>query len=320
MGTFRTGVQWTSWKSSQSASFNYDQVSTQRRIINAANAKGIDIVEMVGGDRQGGLCFGGGWPVDLYQNNQAQFWNELQALANFEATSLGSDVHYYLMWNEANHPCDLVDQTLDATTFVRIYNGLYAGEGVYGSIPRTRWFETAINAFADWQDWASFLDQWLAADAGMIDIAAIDHYPSTWTNEGLNPIGSDGGPLDSLINIINSRNVKGAIMEMGFSTCENGGFVHNEIRQQTWINNALPIIKSKVNAQYAVYNNRIVLLDWYTMRDNGYPAGICDPWVSLIGGLFDHGTENNFGIVRLTNVQKIGYPDLRTQAGGFPYR
>ena len=135
------------------------------------------------------------------------------------------------------------------------------------------------------------------------------------------PIGSDWAPRDSLVSIINAQHVKGAIIETGFSTCENVGISHNEIRQQTWINNALPIIKSKVAAQYSSqYNQRIVLLDWDTLKDNGIPNAFCDPWISLLGGPFDWGTENNFGIARLTYVPKIGCADLKVQLSGFPYR
>lgn len=155
-----------------------------------------------------------------------------------------------------------------------------------------------------------------------IDIAGIDHYPSTWTNEG-GGLGTDWGPLESLVAIINNwasmgdgRPLKGAIIETGFTTCENAGLFHNENRQRDWINNALPIIRTKVSTQYtANYNQRIVLLSWYTLLDTGFPFPTC----TLSNPVDIYVAEQNFGIVRANSVPKLGYPDLKAQVLEYPY-
>lgn len=318
MGHLRTGASWKDWEPTL-GSWNYELVSKHRYIITTANAVGLDVMLGVGGGRTV-LCGEKDslWQYALYLVFPDVFFNELENLAAFLGQNLGADVHYYGIWNEPNHPCDFVSSGDDWKLFDRAEKGLRTGEAV--STVKSRYYETIANAFADWPSWASDLASWLDNAPGAIDIAGIDHYPSTWTNEGLNPIGTDWSPLDALISIINPRAKKGAIIETGFSTCEALGWFHNEIRQQTWINNALPIIRTKVSAQSSNnYNQRIVMLAWYTELDWGLPAPFCDPWANLGNGRLDGNTEFNFGILRLGNIPKIGYPDLRSQVGGFPY-
>ncbi|MEW6069180.1 MAG: hypothetical protein AB1485_01035 [Candidatus Thermoplasmatota archaeon] len=104
-------------------------------------------------------------------------------------------------------------------------------------------------------------------------------------------------------------------METGFSTWAPEwtlwsylGYEHTQDDQEIFINNALPIIKDKVQTQNTDKpQNKIVLACWYELKDNSW-------WQEPSVGFY---TEDNFGILRPDFSFKIGYNSLQIQIGEF---
>lgn len=251
-------------------SINFEVIRWYASLIKASREKGISIIAVLRGHPA--------WAQDLYFIDKNAFWEEWKEFCEYISWTYGYDIYYYQISNEENHPLngDLVADGKflrgDEDTAFKI---AYEGVARYDSS-----FETIVNVYADWPDWAKRLEEWSSGIAkDYIDILAIDHYPGTWTWTDF----ADWGPLDSLIGICNKYNKKGAIMETGYSTY-NDSVGHGRDEQEAFINTALPIIKSKSSTQNVDNpNNRVLLCCWYELYDENtggggwidYHCGIC---------------------------------------------
>lgn len=119
-----------------------------------------------------------------------------------------------------------------------------------------------------------------------IDIAAIDHYPETWS---LDPC-DHWVPLDVLTEKIKKYGKEGAIMETGDSIW---GADHDHAAQARRVRCALPVIFDKVSAHNAAFPaNRMLIANWYELKDNDSGSS---------------GHENHFGLVLSDWTRKEAY-------------
>lgn len=167
-------------------------------------------------------------------------------------------------------------------------------------------FKGIVNIFANLPGWDSYMRGWLDAARSSIDTVAIDHYPGTWDNCAAY---SYWDPLDALTRIMDDYDKEGAVVETGFSTtgawepCPPD-YWHRHVDQQTFVDQALPAIKSRVHARARTTPTRAILLaSWYELLD----VCICNDWAE----------ERHFGILNADWTEKPAVANLRYQISQF---
>ncbi len=194
------------------------------------------------------------------------------------------------------------------------FKGWYIDSVQIRSPDHTGDFKTIVNAFADWWDpwggWHDDLNRWLSESGEFIDVAAVDHYPVSWTCTN----ADDWAPLDSLTQLLDTYDKDGALMEIGYSTLgETNWYDCNtltEVGQVQFVNTALPIIKQKVIDYNAAHATRKILLGvWYELYD------AC----TLCFGLKWDKMEWNMGIRRNDWTAKPAFDDLELRMNEFNF-
>lgn len=278
------------------------KVDFYQTYLTEAYDKGLDVVVILTGFPS--------WALYAYeQNDKDTFFYNWRKYCYGVARMFGDRVYYYQMSNEENHGITSpIAQEDEPRLFAECFQGLLDGEAVSQGAHKEQ-FKSAVNVFANWQDWDPILRGWLAdpLSADAIDIIGIDHYPSTHSFDGCDY----WAPLDSLSQIMLDFSPReGAVWETGYSTYDT---FHNEFAQATYINCALPVIKQKVDDWNALHPDlRFLIINWYELldADTWWPGCAIDPTTLLC-------KEKHFGVMRSDWTKKPGFNSLATRISEF---
>ena len=279
---------------------NWDHIAYWDAVIPRIRARGLGIVAILAGPEH--------WPdwanVLLSDDDYETLFPRWREFAAFIASRYGSDIDYYQLLNEENHPTHgsalAHTHEEEVRAFYEAYQGLLQGTGLTAAAHKSG-FKTIANLWADLGggDWNTIFRDILndAWGRDSIDIVAIDHYPGTWC------CGSnyrDWAVLDTLGQIARDYGKEMAVMETGFSTYRWPD--HDQDDQETWVNSALDEVLLKRDTHNRDYPlNFFLLVSWYEHVD---ACSSCGAWV-----------ENHFGILTSSAPWgiKLAYDDLRYQ-------
>lgn len=288
---------------------DWTQVYWWRDLAKLASVKGLHFVAILGHNPawiSWNQC--DGCDLALAESTNQDFLTNWRDYVTIVAETLGPYVYYYQMANEENHFAhNMVTGPMGHASllFRYAYAGLLGGESATAADHKSG-FKGIVNVFANLPEWDPALRSWLESDRSSIDIVAIDHYPGTWDECAAYGYWA---PLDALTLIMDDYGKEGAVMETGFTT--DGHFDacppdywHRHEDQLTFIDQALPAIRSRVDARARNTPTRAILLaSWYELLD----TCICD----------DQNRERHFGILNADWTDKPAVPNLRYQVSLF---
>jgi hypothetical protein len=279
----RTDVFW--WDvEPEDGQWNEERMAFYEAYADLARSHGLEPMIIVSGAP--------GWAVSLYQSDPEAFWARYESYVDKAITPFADWLAHVQIWNEPNHIIDPIGSEDDHQLFVR------GAAIVRARAPGVR---TYANVMANLVGWEEAVTDWVVKSGDAIDVIGIDHYPGTWTASSF----SDWAPFDILITRINDPadawyGKLGAVMETGYSSWM--AVTADEGRQRDWINESLPVLRSRIAQAHATETYGIVLANYYQLIDVD-----TDGW----------GQEAHFGILHTDLSEKEGYSALRTQLGLF---
>lgn len=300
----RTDFPWSNIEPSQDDAYNWPVVDFYRFYAAAAQARGMDVVVILGHVPQ--------WAKDIYNGgDHAGFFGVLQEYCTFVGQEVGAYVDHYQIGNEENFDVPGYDTALGIVSTAELptasqacMTGLLAGE-VVGATGHQRALKTAVNVAAQWLDWSSFLRNWVNGAPASVDVIAIDHYPGTKPS-GLNcELYTDWAPLTGLMGLAQELNKEAAIMELG-AAWKGGCRANTEVEQAKFAYEASSAIYDLVVPNNRDHpRNRVLMGSWYEIIDP--PEDWPCPFPQL-----DY--ECNFGIISSAGwVRKLAWGVLQAK-------
>jgi len=294
----RTDIFWFDIEPTRDV-WNTPRLQFYTSYVSKALAWGLDPLMILSGAPQ--------WAKDLYSSDKPAFWAEYEEYVEQVVLWMGDRIQNYQMWNEANHSADFVAAGDDWQLFSR------AGAKIDALDPTAT---TYVNVMADLLGWESAVTGWMQSAAKpYIDVIGIDHYPGTWACCSY----TDWSPLDTLTRRINTAGdawygKKGAILETGYSSW--AWLIADEYDQRDWINQSLPVVRTKINTNNSTKPYKIVLAGFYQHIDtctdinNSNNCLTSDP-------IYGQGIEAHFGILHSDLTKKVGWSALKSQIALF---
>lgn len=229
------------------------------------------------------------WAKILYLTNKTRFWTEVSDYHSKVAELWGSEIYYYQLENELNHPARPTylskGDIADYMKYARI-----------GLSEHDNDFQTILNSNCEAVGWSVEMDDWLNTGAtDHIDIIGLDIYPMTWDTPAT--------LWSALRQTMALTTTKGTawydkdiiIAETGFSTYSS---IYNEDLQKQFIEVAIQHLNDLIIDFNKGHDNQVLVVSWYELYDS--KTGSLD-------------VEHSFGIVEHDSAKKAGYDALKTE-------